>query len=634
MASRFWVTGGNGNWSSTTNWSATTGGASGASAPGSADTATFNASSGSGTATVDSSVTIQTLTCTGFTGTLAFGTNTISVNSTGTVFTGDTTMTVTGTPLIILTNSSATARTITPAAVTEANSISFRITAGTGNLTISGNQNVRDLDFTDGVNPTGFSGAVVNVSNTIFGNFKVSTSGMSFGAGGTYTFSATSGIKTINTAGVTVDRPFTFNGVGGTWQLQAALTSGATRNITLTAGTLDLNGYTATCGGFSSSNSNTRTLAFGSSGKLILSNSGVTIFSGSTSTGVSVTGTAPLIQFNYSGGTGSRNIVMWSLPESQAISVEFLNNATDIVVLQGVTAGYKNIDVTNFNGTLQFANTPRCFGNLTLGSSLSSAVTGSALTFASTSGTKTITLAGQTIDAPLAFNGVGGTWQLQDNFTQGSTRTLTLTNGTINLNGKTLSTGTLQTAAGTKDITFNGGSLVITSSGTTAFNNAVPTGFTTTAGTGTGTISMNSASAKTFVGGSSVYNCTLSNDGAGALTITGSNTFNSISNTVSPTSFVFTAGTTTTVSDFTVSGTAGNLITIGSSTTSSATLSKTSGTVNVKYLSISYSTATGGAAWNAFTDGGSSLSNNNVNAGNNIGWYYIPTGATFMTFFQ
>jgi hypothetical protein len=543
-------------------------------------------------------------------------------------------MTVTGTPLIILTNSSATARTITPAAVTEANSISFRITAGTGNLTISGNQNVRDLDFTDGVNPTGFSGAVVNVSNTIFGNFKVSTSGMSFGAGGTYTFSATSGIKTINTAGVTVDRPFTFNGVGGTWQLQAALTSGATRNITLTAGTLDLNGYTATCGGFSSSNSNTRTLAFGSSGKLILSNSGVTIFSGSTSTGVSVTGTAPLIQFNYSGGTGSRNIVMWSLPESQAISVEFLNNATDIVVLQGVTAGYKNIDVTNFNGTLQFANTPRCFGNLTLGSSLSSAVTGSALTFASTSGTKTITLAGQTIDAPLAFNGVGGTWQLQDNFTQGSTRTLTLTNGTINLNGKTLSTGTLQTAAGTKDITFNGGSLVITSSGTTAFNNAVPTGFTTTAGTGTGTISMNSASAKTFVGGSSVYNCTLSNDGAGALTITGSNTFNSISNTVSPTSFVFTAGTTTTVSDFTVSGTAGNLITIGSSTTSSATLSKTSGTVNVKYLSISYSTATGGAAWNAFTDGGSSLSNNNVNAGNNIGWYYIPTGATFMTFFQ
>ena len=633
MASRFWVTGGNGNWSSTTNWSATTGGASGASAPGSADTATFNASSGSGTATVDSSVTIQTLTCTGFAGTLAFGTNTISVNSTGTVFTGDTTMTVTGTPQIILTNNSATARTITPTAVTEANSISFRITAGTGTLVTTAGS-YRDLDFTDGTNPTGYAGALQGGIITVYGNFKASTGMTQSSVGNTITFAATSGTKTINTAGVTFDRPFNFNGVGGTWQLQAALTSGATRTISLTNGTLDLNGYTVTCGFFSSNNSNTRTLAFGSSGKLILSGSGGTIFAGTTSTGASVTGTAPLVQFNYSGGTGSRNIVMWSLPESQAISVEFLNNATDIVVLQGVTAGYKNIDFTNFNGTLQFANTPRCFGNLTLGSSLSSAVTGSTLTFAATSGTKTITLAGQTIDAPLTFNGVGGTWQLQDNFTQGSTRTLTLTNGTIDLNGKTFSTGTLQTAAGTKDITFNGGSLVITSSGTTAFNNAVPTGFTTTAGTGTGTISMNSASAKTFVGGSSVYNCTLSNDGAGALTITGSNTFNSISNTVSPTSFVFTAGTTTTVSDFTVSGTAGNLVTIGSSTTSSATLSKSSGTVNVKYLSISYSTATGGAAWNAFTDGGSSLSNNNVNAGNNIGWYYIPTGATFMTFFQ
>ena len=43
MASRFWV-GGTGSWnaSTTTNWSATSGGAGGASAPTSADTATFD----------------------------------------------------------------------------------------------------------------------------------------------------------------------------------------------------------------------------------------------------------------------------------------------------------------------------------------------------------------------------------------------------------------------------------------------------------------------------------------------------------------------------------------------------------------------------------------------------------------
>ncbi len=73
MAARFWVAGGTGNWNDTSNWSATTGGASGASVPGSADTAALDANSGAGTVTLDISPDIQTLTCTGFTGALAFG---------------------------------------------------------------------------------------------------------------------------------------------------------------------------------------------------------------------------------------------------------------------------------------------------------------------------------------------------------------------------------------------------------------------------------------------------------------------------------------------------------------------------------------------------------------------------------
>jgi len=257
MAARFWVTGGTGNWNSTTNWSTTTGGASGASVPSTSDTATYDASSGAGTATLDISPTIQTLTMTGFTGTLAFGTNTISLNSTGTIFTGATTMTVTGTPLIICTDSSATSRTISPGAVTEANSISFRFTAGTGSLTVSTGA-YRDLDFTDGVNPTGFAGAFSNNVQTVYGNFKAST-GMTRVAGASaLTFAATSGTKTINTAGVTFDCPFTFDGVGGTFQLVAALTSGSSRTATLTNGTLDFNGFTLTTGIFTGPGSGVR----------------------------------------------------------------------------------------------------------------------------------------------------------------------------------------------------------------------------------------------------------------------------------------------------------------------------------------------------------------------------------------
>ena len=65
-ASRFWV-GGTGTWdlSATTHWAASTGGASGSSAPGSADAVTIDGSSGAGTVTPSfgGTGTFQSLTC-------------------------------------------------------------------------------------------------------------------------------------------------------------------------------------------------------------------------------------------------------------------------------------------------------------------------------------------------------------------------------------------------------------------------------------------------------------------------------------------------------------------------------------------------------------------------------------------
>jgi hypothetical protein len=442
MAARFWVAGGTGDWNSTTNWSATTGGASGASVPGSADTATLNASSGAGTVTLDISPTIQTLTCTGFTGTLAFGTNTISLNSTGTIFAGATTMTVTGTPLIICTNSSATARTITPTAVTEANSISFRITAGTGNLTITGSQAVRDLDFTDGVNPTGYAGAYAANAITVYGNLKAST-GMTQTAGAAVmTFAATSGTKTINTAGVTFDRSFTFNGVGGIWQLQSALTSGSTRTIILTNGALDLAGYTLTVGVFFSNNSNTRSIAFGT-GKIVVLGSGAGVFHAGTTTGLTVTGT-PLVQATYSGSVGTRTIVMGPYGEANAISVDITAGSDIISLAAGGAGAYKNINATGFTGTLTFTNNIAIYGNFDAGGATATAGSSSP-SFNATSGTKTIRTNGLSFPANLTFDGVGGTWALQDALAV--TSTLTQTNGTVQLkNGVTSVVGAFATS--------------------------------------------------------------------------------------------------------------------------------------------------------------------------------------------
>jgi len=478
MAARFWVTGGTGNWNSTTNWSATTGGASGASVPSTADTATYDASSGSGTATLDISPDVQTLTMTGFTGTLAFGTNTISLNSTGTIFTGVTTMTVTGTPQIICTNSSATARTINPGLVTEANAISFRITAGTGTVTFtSANSNVLNLDFTDGVNPTGYAGALANINPTIYGNFLAST-GMTKTAGtGTMTFGATSGTKTINTAGVTFDNPFTFNGVGGTFQLASALTSGATRTCSLTNGTLDLNGYTLTTGLFSSNQTNVRTLAFGT-GKIVLTATSGTIFTTSTSTNLTVTGTNPLIQAT-AGGAGTRSITIGAAGATNAISVD-VTSGTDIISLGTTSGAYKNVNFTGFTGTFSTANSISVFGNWNFGGV--TAVSGSStISFAATSGTKTITSNGVSFPGSTNFNGVGGTFQLQDPCTVPATNTTNLTNGTLDLVSYTLTTGLFASSnSNTRTLAFGTGKMVLTGTNTNVYTTSIATGLTMT----------------------------------------------------------------------------------------------------------------------------------------------------------
>ena len=66
MATRYWV-GGTGTWdsSTTTHWSSSSGGASGASAPGVGDDVVFDSNSGTGTCTPNSTATAQSLTTTG-----------------------------------------------------------------------------------------------------------------------------------------------------------------------------------------------------------------------------------------------------------------------------------------------------------------------------------------------------------------------------------------------------------------------------------------------------------------------------------------------------------------------------------------------------------------------------------------
>lgn len=470
-------------------------------------------------------------------------------------------------------------------------------TALTGTLALAG-YNISALDAS--ARTTAITlGHSVTVDR--YGSYALG-SGVTVAGGSPQTF-AGRGTMDFTSAGKTITFPINVNAPGGTFRLLDATT--LSNQFSLTRGTLNLNDLTLTSVAFDSSGPNTRTLAFGT-GNITVTSSGI-VWDTSVPNNLTVTGT-PVV--NVTNNTASATTV-GSGNVGEAISISFnITNGTYALTISNA----RNLNFTGFAGTLTIGSRT-IFGDLTISTGMTLAAGASTTTFGSTSGTpRTIRTNGKTLDFPLTFNGAGGTFRLLDSLTMGSTRTLNHNNGTIDLNGFNLTVGaSYTTGSGTKNLTFNGGTLTCPAASATAFNNAAPTGFTTTAGTGTGTINMTAATDKTFVGGGSTYNCTLNNGGAGALTITGSNTFTTLANSVQPTSFLFTAGTTTTLTNWNINGTAGSLVTIGSVTAASHTLSKASGTVTGDYLSISRSTATGGATWNA---------TNSTDGGNNTGWIF------------
>jgi hypothetical protein len=262
MANRYWV-GGSGTWdsSNTTNWSATSGGAGGASVPVAADIAFLDANSGAVTVTLGYDATVLRLTCSGFTGTLDFSTFKVSIVGNGAaVFTASNAMLALGSKRVELTYAGSTGtRSISTGIKNKTNAINFYVTAGT--------DIVSSIGYADTLNFTGFSGTLSQGARSIFGDLVIS-SGMTLDAGtGVQTFGTTSGTQQITTAGKTFDFPLTFNGVGGTFAFQDALTQGSTRAFTITNGTVQLkNGVTSTVGSFVANNANVKFLQSTTSG--------------------------------------------------------------------------------------------------------------------------------------------------------------------------------------------------------------------------------------------------------------------------------------------------------------------------------------------------------------------------------
>lgn len=257
------------------------------------------------------------------------------------------------------------------------------------------------------------------------------------------------------------------------------------------------------------------------------------------------------------------------------------------------------------------------------------------LTMSATATGKTITCNGYKIIAAssgIIFSGVGGGWTLQDDF-YGSQ--LNINNGAFVSNGYlidlqygTAANGVVSNNSNVRSIDISN-STVLVGGGTWNLANTNNLTLTTT---GSLIKVVSTSSTFSFSGGGKTYNNVWFSRGSNTnnITITGTNTFNDLKDDGTGAHTIIFPNVTTTVSTFTVNGAdASTHITLARTGASGTfTLSAASGTINAQYVTISNSTATGGATWNAV---------DSTDNGGNTGWNFISSSlpsAGFLMFFD
>lgn len=217
MANRFWV-GGSGTWDAadTSHWSASSGGAAGASVPTTGDAVTFDGSSGTGTVVINTTINIGSIAAGTFVGTLDFATNNnnvtlVSFNMSGTTVRtlnmGNGTWTMTGTSGVVWSCSTPTDMTL------NAGSSTLLFTdAGAGNKTLAFGGNL----VYNNISITGGGAGTITWNNTCVVN------NLTLGAPKTYIF--------LQTATITINGTFTAVGTAGNL---VTLQSSTTTNFNL-----------------------------------------------------------------------------------------------------------------------------------------------------------------------------------------------------------------------------------------------------------------------------------------------------------------------------------------------------------------------------------------------------------------
>lgn len=513
---KFWMAVSGGLWSATSSWSLSSGGATGANVPLPQDNVTIDANSITSGA--------RTITCD-----MAFAC--LALNTTG----------VLNAPILTATAASFVFNTLATGCC-----VIGTMTIGSSITTLTGFWNC-------------FGNFVGNASLTSATTASLEMCGVA-GATQQLTMGSTATNMTVY-----LESP------GGTVQLQDALTLQAAKTLNVLLGVWDVNSQAVSVG----------LMVFSTiAGVQSIINPGTTW----TLTGVG--GVFNAQSANISTANWPTNIVVNSASASNIQFQHSTNAASAMPATTTIkrTAGtgtfspqgfLGSIDMTGWTGT-----TLNSFASLSgnfIGSSTSTSATTFQLTMNGTSGTQQLTMNSTATAMILTINGVGGTTQLQDNYQSSSASGITLTNGTLDANGKNVTVPAF--ASSNSNVrTLSMGSGTWTISGTAScWNLATSTNLTLNPSTSTLKFSDISVTTKTMNLGSTAltYNILeFLGPSAGAFQVSG-NTTNTITvnqlkidNPVCTLSFQ--SNSLWGIGSLAVNGTAGNLNVLNSITAATA----------------------------------------------------------------
>jgi hypothetical protein len=380
---------------------------------------------------------------------------------------------------------------------------------------------------------------------------------------------------------------------------------------------------------FSSNNTNTRSIIFGTTGRIDNTFTTGTAWSMADLTNFSFTGTSNVRFTNISGAFTVQHGTTTSGSEAQALSFAFGSNPTtltlgaswilDLTLLSGFTSSssptFSPTTLSIYGSYLD--QTTSSFTAPVVLNLVATLKTTNYITVTSNIPPTTVTVnAGSGVTYKLLTQAFFSTLNIQSSFDSDSINFTA--QSSFNVSGSNTKTLTLNSI-----LTIFSGSFTDSSSSTT-YN---LTG-STIKYSNTGTFNAPNGTFPYVLLDGLTSNTTLTIGGSGSNpTIT---TLGITSGSNKRIIAIF-AGSTLNVTNLSIDGSASATNNLQSTTAGTqATISKSSGTITTNYLTIKDSSATGSAVWRAPTNAG------NVDGGNNSGWIfgaYTPSTGNFLMFF-